>query len=84
MKKTLIALAVAASAVVSGSAMAWTANGDGGSVDLGGTLTPTDVMTPWEVKVGAAVNDLNAAIRKGDTKVDIPVAYFHERRSLNN
>ncbi|HDP9994811.1 TPA: fimbrial protein, partial [Escherichia coli] len=73
MKKTLIALAVAASAVVSGSAMAWTANGDGGSVDLGGTLTPTDVMTPWEVKVGAAVNDLNAAIRKGDTKVDIPV-----------
>ncbi|RVS66610.1 fimbrial protein, partial [Escherichia coli] len=29
MKKTLIALAVAASAAVSGSAMAWTANGIG-------------------------------------------------------
>lgn len=73
MKKTLIALAVAASAAVSGSAMAWTANGTGGSVGLGGTLTPTDVVTPWEVKVGAAVNGLNADIRKGDTKVDIPV-----------
>lgn len=32
MKKTLIALAVAASAAVSGSAMAWTANGSGNSV----------------------------------------------------
>lgn len=73
MKKTLIALAVAASAAVSGSAMAWTANGTGGSVDLGGTLTPVDVITPWEVKVGAAVNSLDADIRKGDTKVSIPV-----------
>ncbi|MEB7308829.1 fimbrial protein [Escherichia coli] len=73
MKKTLIALAVAASAAVSGSAMAWTANGTGDSVDLGGTLKPVDVVTPWEVKVGAAVNDLNADIRKGDTTVDIPV-----------
>ncbi|WP_122989491.1 fimbrial protein [Escherichia coli] len=73
MKKTLIALAVAASAAVSGSAMAWTANDTGGSVTLGGTLTPADVITPWEVKVGAAVNGLNADIRKGDTKADIPV-----------
>ncbi|MVW40832.1 hypothetical protein GQM41_24240 [Escherichia coli] len=73
MKKTLIALAVAASAAVSGSAMAWTANGTGDSVNLGGTLKPVDVITPWEVKVGAAVNDLNADIRKGDTTVDIPV-----------
>ncbi|WP_258140223.1 F4 family fimbrial subunit [Escherichia coli] len=71
MKKTLIALAVAASAAVSGSAMAWTANGNGGSVDLGGTLTPQNVITPWEVKVGAAVNGLDADIRKGDTKVNI-------------
>lgn len=73
MKKTLIALAVAASAAVSGSAMAWTSNGTGGSIGLGGTLTPADVITPWEVKVGAAANGLNADIRKGDTKVDIPV-----------
>ncbi|WP_349303836.1 hypothetical protein, partial [Escherichia coli] len=73
MKKTLIALAVAASAAVSGSAMAWTANGTGGSVNLGGTLIPTDVITPWEVKVGAPVNGLNADIHKGDTKANIPV-----------
>ncbi|HEI3186174.1 TPA: hypothetical protein SI321_005057, partial [Escherichia coli] len=52
MKKTLIALAVAASAAVSGSAMAWTANGTGGSVELGGTLNPVEKVTPWEVKVG--------------------------------
>ncbi|WP_105461997.1 hypothetical protein [Escherichia coli] len=73
MKKTLIALAVAASAAVSGSAMAWTANGTGGSVELGGTLTPADVVTPWEVKTGNAVTGLDADIRKGDTKVDITV-----------
>lgn len=71
MKKTLIALAVAASAAVSGSAMAWTANGAGGSVDLGGTLTPTDVVTPWEVKTGAAVNGLDAEIAKGQQKVEL-------------
>ena len=73
MKKTLIALAVAASAAVSGSAMAWTANGTGGSVDMGGTLNPVDKVTPWEVKTGAAVTGLDADIRKGDKKVDIPV-----------
>ncbi|WP_097316383.1 hypothetical protein [Escherichia coli] len=73
MKKTLIALAVAASAAVSGSAMAWTSNGNGGSVSLGGTLKPVEKVTPWEVKVGAAVNDLSADIRKGDTKVNVLV-----------
>ncbi|HAV9406415.1 TPA: hypothetical protein JLG19_004483 [Escherichia coli] len=73
MKKTLIALAVAASAAVSGSAMAWTANGNGGSVDLGGTLTPTDVVTPWEVKTGDAVTGLDAQIKKGQKTVDIAV-----------
>ncbi|CAM8102112.1 Fimbrial protein [Escherichia coli] len=72
MKKTLIALAVAASAAVSGSAMAWTANGNGGSVNLGGTLTPVDKITPWEVKVGAAVNGLDGSIQKGATTVEIP------------
>ena len=73
MKKTLIALAVAASAAVSGSAMAWTANGTGGSVDLGGTLTPADVVTPWEVKTGDAVTGLDAQIKKGQKTVDIAV-----------
>ncbi|EFB9440436.1 hypothetical protein E4288_20810 [Escherichia coli] len=73
MKKTLIALAVAASAAVSGSAMAWTANGNGSSVELGGTLTPTDVITPWEVKTGAAVTGLDAQIQKGQKVVNITV-----------
>ena len=73
MKKTLIALAVAASAAVSGSAMAWTANGTGGSVDLGGTLTPADVVTPWEVKTGDAVTGLDAQIKKGQKIVDVAV-----------
>ncbi|HFW3714186.1 TPA: hypothetical protein ACIBKF_003441 [Salmonella enterica subsp. enterica serovar 6,7:y:-] len=73
MKKTLIALAVAASAAVSGSAMAWTANGTGGSVDLGGTLTPADVVTPWEIKTGGRIDGLDVSIRKGATVVDVPV-----------
>ncbi|HEA9475129.1 TPA: hypothetical protein RXU17_005108 [Escherichia coli] len=73
MKKTLIALAVAASAAVSGSAMAWTPNGTGGSVDLGGTLTPVTKATPWEVKVGDAVTGLDAKIQKGQKVVDVAV-----------
>ncbi|ELQ4184732.1 fimbrial protein [Escherichia coli] len=73
MKKTLIALAVAASAVVSGSAMAWTASGDGGNVNVGGTLTPVDKVIPWEVKVGAAVTGLDANIEKGQKEVSIAV-----------
>lgn len=71
MKKTLIALAVAASAAVSGSAMAWTANGTGGSVDLGGTLTPVEKVTPWEVKTGAAVTGLDADVTQGQSIVNI-------------
>ncbi|WP_105283460.1 hypothetical protein, partial [Escherichia sp. MOD1-EC6098] len=71
--KTLIALAVAASAAVSGSAMAWTPNGTGGSVDLGGTLTPVEKVTPWEVKTGAAVTGLDAQIQKGQKVVDVAV-----------
>ncbi|EFU6057685.1 hypothetical protein HT425_005039 [Escherichia coli] len=73
MKKTLIALAVAASAAVSGSAMAWTANGTGNSVDLGGTLTPVEKVTPWEVKTGDAVTGLDAPIQKGQKIVTIDV-----------
>ncbi|HDL9596186.1 TPA: hypothetical protein PX820_004927 [Escherichia coli] len=73
MKKTLIALAVATSAAVSGSAMAWTQNGTGGSVELGGTLTPVEKVTPWEVKVGDAVSGLDAQIQKGQKTVDIAV-----------
>ncbi|EMY3403249.1 hypothetical protein AAID35_005189 [Escherichia coli] len=73
MKKTLIALAVAASAAVSGSAMAWTANGVGGSVELGGTITTGTVNTPWEVEVGSKVSDLDVVVNKGITDVTIPL-----------
>ncbi|HBA8794633.1 TPA: hypothetical protein J1181_005048, partial [Escherichia coli] len=38
---------------------------------LGGTLTPVEKVTPWEVKVGAAVNGLNGIIQKGATTVEI-------------
>ncbi|EDB1483748.1 hypothetical protein F9E60_21560 [Salmonella enterica] len=70
MKKTLIALAVAASAAVSGSAMAWTANGTGGSVELGGTLTPEQSASPWEAQVGS-VSGLDADIEAGKTDIVI-------------
>ncbi|EEW8305948.1 TPA: hypothetical protein J1285_004888 [Escherichia coli] len=73
MKKTLIALAVAASAAVSGSAMAWTANGTGGSVDLGGTLTPVTKATPWEVETGGSVTGLDGQVQKGQREVSISV-----------
>lgn len=73
MKKTLIALAVAASAAVSGSAMAWEVNGTGGSVNIGGSLTPAENITPWEVKTGAAVTGLDADISKGQSVVNIAV-----------
>ncbi|HAX5086139.1 TPA: hypothetical protein JZG55_003068 [Escherichia coli] len=76
MKKTLIALAVAASAVVSGSAMAsgWEQNGNGTSVEIGGTLTPVEKVTPWEVKTGDAVTDLDAQVQKGQTSVTVNVS----------
>ncbi|EKY5908417.1 fimbrial protein [Escherichia coli] len=58
MKKTLIALAVAASAV-SGMAHAWT-NGDfNGSVDIGGSITADDYRQKWEWMSGADLSYTN-------------------------
>ncbi|WP_174498316.1 fimbrial protein [Escherichia coli] len=55
MKKTLIALTVAASAV-SGMAHAWT-NGDfNGSVDIGGNITADEYKQKWSWKVGGDIN----------------------------
>lgn len=73
MKKTLIALAVAASAAVSGSAMAWETNGNGSNLELGGTLTPQVKVTPWEVQVGAPATNLDGFIQKNQRNVEIPV-----------
>ncbi|MCQ1564401.1 fimbrial protein [Escherichia coli] len=70
MKKTLIALAVVASTAVSGSAIAdsWITGGTGGTVEIGGTVTiVADSNSPWAVKTGAVVNNLDANIVAGDT-----------------
>ncbi|MCS1307687.1 fimbrial protein [Escherichia coli] len=49
MKKTLIALAVAASAAVSGSAMAWQTGDFNNSVNIGGSITQTQPAWQWQV-----------------------------------
>lgn len=69
MKKTLIALALAATAA-SGSAMAWTAHGTGDTMSIGGILTPKDKTNPWEVKVGSA-SALNGSLKPNETKTEI-------------
>lgn len=73
MKKTLVAMALAAT-MASGSAMAaWTVGSLGGSVELGGTLTPPPPPSPWEVLIGAAVTNLNGNTKVGDNTVNIPL-----------
>ncbi|ENC27237.1 hypothetical protein [Escherichia coli] len=73
MKKTLIALAVAASAAVSGSAMAWSPGGYNGSVALGGVVDVLQPQSPWQVQVGNGVNNLNIQINPGESKATIPL-----------
>ncbi len=75
MKKTLIALTLTASAAVPGHVMAsgWEQNGGGSAVELGGTLTPVEKVTPWEVKTGDAITDLDAPVQKGQQVVEIKV-----------
>lgn len=72
MKKTLIALAVMSTVLTSGSAMAWTANGTGGEVSIGGTLTP-DNSPVWEVLLGSGISALDAELGKGVKQVTVPV-----------
>ncbi|EDC6228528.1 hypothetical protein GAV69_20220 [Salmonella enterica subsp. enterica serovar Eastbourne] len=81
MKKSLIALAVVASTVVFGSSMAantvtpgaWLPNGTVGVVELSGTLTPQDKVTPWEISIGAPVTDLDGFVQKGQQNVSVHV-----------
>ena len=63
MKKKVISLAIF-TAAVSGSVIAadWDASGSGGTVELGGTVTVKAVNSPWMVKTGSAVNNLDAKI----------------------
>lgn len=76
MKKTLIALAVAASAV-SGMAHAWT-NGDfNGSVDIGGSIIADDYRQKWSWAVGSDINGFSNVLRdltEGGTKLTITVS----------
>ncbi|EQA8868652.1 fimbrial protein [Citrobacter braakii] len=69
MKKTLVALALAAT-TVSGSAMAWTANGTGGDVDFGGTVTVAPYST-WEILVGSSATGLDGNMVTGDRTAKI-------------
>lgn len=74
MKKTLIALAVATSAVVSGSVFAWTPGDFNGSFEMGGQLTPpSQTGNLWSVAVGNKVTDLNATLEAGQKDVSINV-----------
>lgn len=76
MKKTLIALVVAASAAVSGSAMAagaFTPSGLGGELTLGGSLTQVAKVSPWEAKVGDSVSGLDSQIQSGQTTASVVV-----------
>lgn len=66
MKTIVIALA----AVVSSSAMAWTPNSTGGTVEFSGTLTPVNLITPWAVKTGTLAN-LSVDVKKGLTSAVI-------------
>ncbi|HFW1342580.1 TPA: hypothetical protein ACIAY5_004521 [Salmonella enterica subsp. enterica serovar Virchow] len=72
MKKTVIAAALA-STVFSGAAMAWTAAGTGGNIEIGGNIQVTPYTTPWEVQVGSPATNLDANITKGTKVVVIPV-----------
>lgn len=78
MKKTLIALAVAASAVVSGSALAassWTPGDFTGNFEMSGQLTPpSQTGNPWSVAVGNKVSNLDATLEAGQKNVTINVS----------
>ncbi|WP_089639793.1 hypothetical protein, partial [Escherichia coli] len=63
--KTLIALAVAASAAVSGSAMAWTNGNFNDSVDIGGSVTVGDNFAQkWAWKTGTSLGAFDSNVKE--------------------
>ncbi len=71
MNKTLIALAVAFSAV-SGTAAAWTPDANSVQFEIGGTLTAAEPVTPWVAGTGTDfgnIQPLDAKITKGVNQV---------------
>lgn len=76
MKKTLIALAVAASAV-SGMAHAWTNGNFNGTVDIGGSITADDYRQKWSWAVGSDINGFSNTLTEmteNGTKLTITVS----------
>ncbi|EKK5946241.1 hypothetical protein POG85_004084 [Salmonella enterica] len=75
MKKTLIALAVAASAAVSGSAMAaagvWTESSTGDTFNISGSLKPAANVTPWMVMVSGPLDMGQVDIKEGRSEVTV-------------
>ncbi|EED4925402.1 hypothetical protein AAYR82_000561 [Salmonella enterica] len=71
MKKTLITLAITASAVVSASALAWNKGGTGGEFSISGTITPSVANSPWEVSVGSGASNINTSIDTGERTVNV-------------
>ncbi|EDK4684813.1 fimbrial protein [Salmonella enterica] len=73
MKKTLIALAVAASAAVSGSAMAWTTGEFNDSFDINGTISVESFNDKWEWMVGNGLSFKNnkKEMTENNTKLTI-------------
>lgn len=76
MKKTLLALTVVASVIVSGSVMAageWTDNAPSGSVSLGGTVTVTNPVV-WQWKVGVDKTDFsNETLQMTNNKKELAI-----------
>ncbi|MCZ8781146.1 fimbrial protein [Escherichia albertii] len=75
MKKTLIALAVVASAV-SGMAHAWTSGDFNDSVDIGGSITAEDYRQKWSWAVGSDINEFSNVLTdmtENGTKLTITV-----------
>ncbi|EDK0169344.1 fimbrial protein [Salmonella enterica] len=76
MKKTLIALAVAASAV-SGMAHAWTNGNFNGTVGIGGSITADDYRQKWSWAVGSDINGFSNTLTEmteNGTKLTITVS----------
>ncbi|MBP0551497.1 F41 fimbrial protein [Escherichia coli] len=80
MKKTLIALAVAASAVVSGSSVAalggWTEGQPNGSIDIGGTITNPKSDMKWLWAVGEGMNNYEHTVSQlsnGGTELTVSI-----------
>ncbi|MFM5219599.1 hypothetical protein ACEUAM_22550 [Aeromonas hydrophila] len=69
---TLSIMLAALFAGASASAMAWTINGSGATVDFSGTLSQRVTNTPWEVKMGAPIV-LNGEIAPGSRTATLTV-----------